>query len=340
MNKLKWLYNAFLDKAAYKRIILDNAHISLLSRRESIVIKGFLMILIVLSHNKYIMSGNLGLIYLYSFHIYSFYFLPFLYDIKQESFFCFFKKKIRQYFLPYSIIFVILIILNWKNCLNSDLKDFVIAYITGSQITLRETLHSGGFLWFIPTMFSLLCIRKLYYNQQIVGRSILLIISLILLICYIFKWIIPVFIYTPFSITIATAMLLPSVIARYLITYYNKSYLNIIFFTLIIVDFIILPLKNIYTNTYNFLTFGLSPILIFTFIISMRYSLIKNHIFNLIGIKSYPIYIIHIFVYTFFYLILDNRIEMNLFYGIILMFIVLLLSYIISKVKIITKIFS
>ena len=56
-----------------------------IDRDTSSVIKGVLIILIVIGHNKVLCStDNKGADYLYLFHVICFFILPFFYDIKKE----------------------------------------------------------------------------------------------------------------------------------------------------------------------------------------------------------------------------------------------------------------
>lgn len=285
------------------------------------------------------MSGNLCMVYLYSFHVYSFYFLPFLYNFKNENFSCFLKRKIKLFYLPYTIVFCVLLFLNW-NFNNQDWGNIGIAYFTGSQENLRGVLSSGGFLWFIPTMFSLLLIRQGYYRLNIQWRILLLLLSLLCFLCYVFGWFPSLYIDMPFSCFIAMGMLFPSIFVRYAINKYSQETLSFIFFILVIILFLIFPLRDDYYDLYRVIKFGLCPIFIFLFIVSIRRLLSSIHIFQILGDKSYPIYIIHIFLYNILYLILDQYIEINIYLSLLFTILVLGVSYYISKMKIVSTFFS
>ena len=67
-------------------------NLSLISRRDSSVLKGILILLIILGHNSILMNnygeGESSLIfkYLYHFHVYAFLMLPSLYNAPRLTF--------------------------------------------------------------------------------------------------------------------------------------------------------------------------------------------------------------------------------------------------------------
>ena len=73
---------------------------TLLSRDESSSIKGILMLLIVLGHDIPFVDWTdswMVMVWLYLFHIHSFFLLPFLYPIKPLDFYRFWNHIIRYY---------------------------------------------------------------------------------------------------------------------------------------------------------------------------------------------------------------------------------------------------
>lgn len=318
-------------------MIADNAAISLLNDNESNSMKGLLIMLIVLAHNRYAMESNIAFIYLYSFHIYSFYFLPFLYNYKKWGGLPYVKRKLKMYFLPYTVVFLVLLLVS-KNLSDISFLDTIIVFLTGSQYNLRELLHSGGFLWFIPTMFSLLWIRLLYYNLRIRYRLILLALSLGCMLSYAFGWLVPLQIYAPLSCFIAVAMLLPSIIVRHIAIKCNNHVLSFLYFLLMILCFMIFPIKDDCYNFYRFIEYIICPILIFSLLVSMRSVIGKIRLFYYLGQKSYPIYLIHIFLYNILYVLFD--IQANVYLGIVLTIFVLSISYYLAKIKFVSMFFS
>ena len=61
-----------------------------LTRDESNIIKGILILLIVLGHNHFLMDGEYVRlqIQLYKFHVIEFFILPFFYKMKPERYHC------------------------------------------------------------------------------------------------------------------------------------------------------------------------------------------------------------------------------------------------------------
>ena len=117
------------------------------------------MLLIVLGHNSILMQARCIYDYLYNFHVHVFLLLPFLYNIPQLTF-----KRVKKDFIhiykPYTIMFLVLVIINIfilknKFCLGGTLY----AYVSANDFLLKEYV-GASFLWFMPTMFTLLLLRN------------------------------------------------------------------------------------------------------------------------------------------------------------------------------------
>lgn len=148
---------------------------SLLTRDQSNCIKGILILLIILGHNSILMHLNSDDInfknWLYSFHVKSFLFLPFLYNYKKFQIKSL-KKNAKRLLIPYSIFFVILFVINFFNVHTFNVLTTVWAYITGSQILLRE-VTGLIYIWFLPSMFSILVFKDLSYSNGIIKTTLL-----------------------------------------------------------------------------------------------------------------------------------------------------------------------
>lgn len=321
--------------------VCDDARTSLLSRAESDGIKGFLILLIVLGHNKYVMQGGMSNVFLYSFHVYAFYYLPFLYDYRQESWKRMITKNLRRLYVPYTLIFLLLMALAYMQGTLGDLADIGVAYVCGSQYALSQSFGMGSFLWFIPTMFMVLIYRKIFYvlksNEY---RSFLLLLSVI---CwfgygYIIAWFIPTWWFAPICCTTALAMVFPAILLRHFCQKINCEIGILLYFILSLLMMIFYPLRMEYFLTYLTINRFLSPVIIFLLIFLLKHYLIKSKLIINFGQKSFRIYIVHIFIYNFFYFLMDPY-NPGIYEGIVLFFITFTISYLISKLSILRFIF-
>lgn len=151
---------------------------SIISYRDSQIIKGVLILLIVLGHNGILMGKAPGLEvnvlnrYLYHFHVYLFLILPFLYNSGTITWINV-KKHFLRLYKPYTILFVLLIATNlvlYKT--GPELRNVLLAYVTGNEPIIKEAI-GASFPWFLPTMFSILLMRD-WSN----GRNIMLLLLL------------------------------------------------------------------------------------------------------------------------------------------------------------------
>ncbi len=123
-------------------------------------LKGLLIALIVLGHINELMVGDLfGM--LYSFHVSSFLFIPFIFNhdlISKENL----KKIFRRYYTPFLLfvlIFIVLRFIVYKNI--PSVTDVFDVLFFGTRDFLRETTGSMV-LWFFPTLISTLILLMLY----------------------------------------------------------------------------------------------------------------------------------------------------------------------------------
>lgn len=322
-------------------ILKDNAEVSFLQRDESNAVKGLLILIIVLAHNKYLMQGGFSNRYLYSFHIYSFFLLPFLYNFKATSLKKVIWNKSKRLYIPYTVAFLLLVgIAVFQNRI-LDTPQLFLTWLCGSQRLFTDSLGFGSFLWFIPTMFSLLMIRWMYYNS---GRNIRLLLLLLSAAClvgfaYLFHPVLIVWKYAPFGCFLAMAMLLPAIICRYWFTRWDEQFVKLLFFILVIAIMIVYPLPD-YSYTYLTINRLICPTIILLFILSLRNYLSSSKLLIDIGKHSFGIYLIHIFIYNAFYGVLDKLANVNLFVGLGLFCVVFALSYFSSKIPVVKSFFE
>lgn len=158
---------------------------SYISIKESAVIKGFLMILIILGHNHLLMDNpDTGAVnphflhqrILYLFHVYPFFYLPFIYGHKEVSSLSEYirnvlKKTCVRLLVPYLIFYVICtsISLYISKIQHVSISYFVIGTITGNQFVIQKGC-GFSYLWFLPSFLYIITIRDFYYTYGIIRK--------------------------------------------------------------------------------------------------------------------------------------------------------------------------
>lgn len=332
----------FTDNALrlWRATVNDNARVSLLSRNESNALKGFLIILVVLGHNKFVMKGGMSNVFLYSFHVYAFYYLPFLYDFKRIEWKNFFRQNLTRLYVPYTIFFGLVTLVAFTTGTSLPPIKVVVAYICGSQNMLHTTFGFGSFLWFLPTMLSVLMFRQIYYRSRFVWRNILLILSGIcwLGFAYMFGWYIPVWWYTPFCLTVGLGMVLPAVLLRSVITQVKQPAIVLCFFLLMVAIMIFYPVAHKYSYTYLTINRLLCSILIFSLLLTISRYLAGSKLLINLGVQSLVIYLTHQFIYNGCYRIM-HRHDVGIYEGLIMFVIALAGGYLLSQFKPIRYVF-
>ena len=138
---------------------------SLISRRNSTLVKGFLILLIILGHNGVLMGKHGGTTpnilndYLYSFHVYCFFMLAFLYDIPKFTYLRV-KKDFITLMKPYFILIIVLLSYKLWICKHYfDAEGTLWAVVTANQGALKEYV-GAYFPWFLPSFFTILLMRN------------------------------------------------------------------------------------------------------------------------------------------------------------------------------------
>ena len=167
-----------------------------ISYEESKSIKGLLIFLIVLGHNRFfsgIVSDNVyG--WLYTFHVYAFFLLPFFYPEKGID-----KYRVKNnavkllyvyavWFLIYAVVYAVMSYIvpslseTGQCAVTQDVIQYPLALITGAQSLLGAT---SGFLvlWFLPVMFSMLLVKGLHEKYK--AQKFWPILFVLGIICYV-----------------------------------------------------------------------------------------------------------------------------------------------------------
>ena len=281
-----------------------------ISREESNSIKGLLILLIALGHNSILCASwdgcELVQVYfhnhwLYQFHVYVFFMLPFVYNE-----FSYRKGNLEKYVVrmlwPY--LWICMICLCTSYVMGKPFAgwgNLVETLITGNIVLLGRNV-GGAFPWFLMTMFSLLLLKDIYYTCTRVNRVLLICVGL-------FFWIFaamigetsPIKIESPFSIACAL-LLLPMCISGLLLSkrinlaVMSSWWLGGIFILLTILFWY--AFYEIQIVELNLLLRFVMPISAFLLLLSVRNYLAKSKLLIALGKMSLPIYLYHVLIYN------------------------------------------
>ncbi len=297
---------------------------SLISRDVSTAIKGLLILLIVFGHTGWITTdfatGNRTFFWhwLYSFHVYIFLILPFIYGYSKKSHVS--DKPIAggKYIniqqvkndlghslikigVPYCwfFLFSAIVFVTIGGGL-FDFKGVLYAFFFGNE-PLMDKYIGFNFLWFLPAMLALMTLKSVYYNSNKTIRIIIISISIVLWVLAIFK-IIPKYtvgMYVPFAISQAFYFIILGLSARYIIEKQWPRKILMLFVVLLIgvLTVLLYYRSEIHTIINLYTTIRLvMPILMFLFLYGIRDLLAKSRILKYIGTYSLQIYLVHVFV--------------------------------------------
>ena len=327
-----------------------NIEQSLISKRDSTLLKGILILLIMLGHNSILMQERAIFNYLYHFHVYVFLLLPFLYNVPKFTFERV-KKDFVHIYKPYTIIFIILVLINTfvlKERFN--FTQVMYAYISGNEYMLKANI-GASFLWFMPTMFSLLLLRNWLMNKPgkilwscVFVSFLAFLATRVLWLCTIYD-----FPYIILGGTVTIVYFFMAVLSRYIYErYHNNRYFNYISSAVFILA-TIYNFTNLYGTIYEIITWGILPIsALYTFTAIVKH--LKENKFlteciNYLGKESLPIYLFHVIIYNAILLVVEKlEIVQNALIGVITYIITLAITialiYICKKIRIYKHIFN
>ena len=294
-------------------------NLSYLTIDESSAIKGVLMILIIIGHNHILAPiGGQLFNYLYSFHIYGFFILPFLYNRKISIE----KKAILNGFIrlwaPYIIFFLLCYFIYHLVVIKDSIKMTEILYglISADKITLKD-ITGFTFIWFLPAYYTMMLVMMLL-NKRNILNSIIILFLIILLNYNLYFTIHKVFTTIPFAIVQGFYYFTFGFITKLLLDKIPKiQYLSSIIF----LTFSLLFWENRITEAPYVL-----PITGFLLIYSIRKYISQLSIIILIGKYSLPIYLVHVIVYN----ILEVVLPKTILFGVLIFLLTLLFSMIIA----------
>ena len=345
----------------------------MISREASTAIKGLLMLLIVFGHTGWITTdfatGNRTFFWhwLYSFHVYIFLILPFIYGYSKKSQVS--DKPIAggKYIniqqvkndlghslikigVPYCWFFLFsAIVFVTVGGGQFDFKGILYAFFFGNEPLMGKYV-GFNFLWFLPAMLALMTLKSVYYNSNKTVKIIIIGISLILWTLSLFKIAdrYTVGNYVPFSVSQAFYFILLGLVARYIL---EKRW-PIKYITPVIILLIGLMTYLLYILCYRIDIHTIIslhtiirlflPILMFLFLYYIQNILVKSKVLNFIGTYSLQIYLVHVFVINALMVLFTHFAEQSIGLGLVIYVLALGISFglawIMMKIPIINKV--
>ena len=303
---------------------------SYLSFDQSNAIKGFLIILIILGHNHILApQGGKLFVYLYKFHIYGFFILPFMYN---KSKFFNLKNSINiiiKNWIPYLVFFLLcysiyhFVVL--KNGFN--FKEFTYGFINGSA---SATKQSAGFifLWFMPAFAAMTILMSLFYNTNNYWTFLIPLVGIVLYFLpkFTFSILFPII---PFAISQGFYYFCFGFFSKLLLDRIPKvEYFGAVLFVFISLLYWFVDLGN---------TYYLFPVSGFLFVYLIKDVLVRIPFLLIMGKYSFPVYLLHVIIYN----ILEMKLPKTLFWGSVdfsfTIFLSLLIGYTITKTYFLRK---
>jgi fucose 4-O-acetylase-like acetyltransferase len=143
-------------------------------------VKGVLLTLIIIGHiEQFFSGGNESYqMLLYSFHVSSFFFLPFLFNNDTLTYGNLIKNTKRLY-IPYSIFFVLVAIMfHFIMKHNSDFISIIAAFLIGSAALLKDVIGIRAY-WFFPAFFSTLLLLMLFNTLTYKMKNIFILLFIV-----------------------------------------------------------------------------------------------------------------------------------------------------------------
>jgi fucose 4-O-acetylase-like acetyltransferase len=342
---------------------------SLISRDASTAIKGLLMLLIVFGHTGMLTTdfatGNRTFFWhwLYTFHVYAFFVLPFIYGYKRNPVSTFpnkgqlidyrqvgndLKRNLIQIGVPYCWFFV-LAALVFVTVGGGEIHfgGMIYAFFFGTEPLLKKYI---GFyvVWFLPSMLAVQTLKSVWYNSKKAVRICILVISIVL-------WVLTIFIVltksalgkcVPFSLSHGFYFLLLGLISRWVIEkqFPSKLYWPFILF-LVLVLIVLLYLQSFLQwhpmlDYYTIMCLAM-PVLMFLVLYGFRNVLSKSRLLLFLGKYSLQIYIVHVFVLNALDKVFTHLLKPSIGLGIVIYILALAISaglaVVMVKVPIIKK---
>lgn len=305
---------------------------SLISKDASTAIKGLLMLLIVFGHTGWVTTdfatGNRTFFWhwLYTFHVYVFLILPFIYGYKRRTanheglsigggqlvdihaVIDDLKHNLIRIGVPYCWFFLFsAIIFVTVGGGQIDFKGMLYAFFFGNE-PLMDKYIGFNFMWFLPAMLALTTLKSVYYNSNKKVKVVIVGISIILWALSLFKVVTRYTIgnYVPFSISQAFYFIILGLVARSIVEkQWPAKYVMpvIVLLTGVLVYLLYMLYYQIDIHTIISLHTVIRlfmPILMFLFLYYIQNILVKSKVLTFIGTWSLQIYLVHVYVINSF----------------------------------------
>lgn len=286
---------------------------SLISIDTSSSIKGFLIILIVLAHNS-AFSELCPKTYqwLYTFHVQSFFILPFLYPLSDKVNVA--KRFIRIYY-PFIIVYLTFSLIYYflgsrlgippkglPSGVSPGIEGFIFSFFTGNMY--QVTYFSGfQYIWFLPVFFSTMIFKDWYYSRELnpTFKNIILLVSAILYVfsCVFFftapysqKITYYAYCFSPFAIIQGIGFAFPGILIRKLIDIFPLKRLFVASLC-IFIPMTMLIYWDYATQEIDWVARTVMPFAAFMIIYTVAEYLQNIKVLNAIGRQSMLIYLIH-----------------------------------------------
>ena len=284
--------------------------------------KGIIIIMIELGHNSLLCKYGSGeddfyiwRTWIYTFHVCGFFALPFIYGGKKVSLHEYAvaaKKSFVKLFIPYSAITLLCVLI--ASMLGKDLiiSKVLAAFVVGSQ-WMTSSYIGFHFLWFLPTMFSVILIRNLYFNVPFFCRLIIILVGVGVYI-YSYAGLSLGFLnYLPFNFVEATKYALIGITCRYVLEL-NETYVKVIVHMVFIASsvFFLGFFDSAYfqINTVKAIIYFILPVSFSCFIVWYK-KLGNNTILQFFGKYSLEVYLFHVIIYNVLLLVVQKFLQLS-----------------------------
>lgn len=326
---------------------MSTPHPSLISRDASIAIKGLLMLLIVFGHTGMVTtvfdtgSRTFFWHWLYTFHVYVFLILPFIYGytkksvvtektkvdkirfIEIQSVVNDLKHNLVKIGVPYFWFFLFsAIVFVTVGGGKFDLLGMLYAFFFGNE-PLMDKYIGFNFMWFLPTILALTTLKSVYYNSNKTIKVVIVVISLILWTLSIFNIITryEVGMYVPFAISQAFYFIILGLASRKIVERQipTKYLMPVVVLLIGALTVLLYYHKEIDTIVrISSVIRLLMPILMFLFLYVIRNLLAKSKVLKFMGTYSLQIYLVHVFVINALVVLFTHFINQSIGLGVVI----------------------
>lgn len=281
--------------------------------------------------------------WMYSFHVFVFLILPFIYGYKRKtnkandkrrfidvrSVINDFRYSIVKLGVPYCWFFffsAIVFILTGSGDVN--IPGMLYAFIFGEESLLDKYLGLS-FLWFLPSMLSLLMLKSVWYNSKHGVKVVILSISILLWVLSVTN-VLPrhlVGTCVPFALSQAFYFIILGLISRWIIEKKTPSKLLMVILAIVCStliyyrDKLSLPVFRL----YPLLSF-IMPIIMFLVLYSFRNLLRKCKTLKFIGTYSLQIYLVHVYVINALLMLFNHFLQPSIWLGVVIYVLTFLIS--------------